>query len=259
MEKIFSTLMIMDTFIENFIIPVLHPFRLDLTVWALKRTPENHMESWDGNKYSRVLLIKNTIFRIEVIQNDIKLEVKVTSNRKIENIDKIIFSKLKNMLGIEKNLNCFYKMAFRDNRFRLLSEKFRGFRPPCFPNVFEAAINAISCQQLSLRFGITLLNKLSQRYGQKFEEKHFRNFAFPGPGNLKDISLKEMKKMGFSFNKARAIKELAAAVFEKKIDLTIIKKMPDEEVKKITSSWNPYADVVYFHLLLNKLEKMGAI
>ncbi len=68
-----------------------------------------------------------------------------------------------------------------------------------------------------------------------------------------------MKKMGFSFNKARAIKELAAAVFEKKIDLTIIKKMPDEEVKKITSSWNPYADVVYFHLLLNKLEKMGAI
>ena len=48
-------------------------------------------------------------------------------------------------------------------------------------------------------------------------------------------------------------------LFEKKIDLMIIKKMPDEEVKKITSSWNPYADVVYFHLLLNKLEKMGAI
>ena len=39
-------------------------------------------------------------------------------------------------------------------------------------------------------------------------------------------------------------------------ELFNLNEKPDyEEIKKLTSHWNPYAGMVYFHLLLNKLEK----
>ena len=36
-------------------------------------------------------------------------------------------------------------------------------RPPCFPTVFEAVVNAVACQQLSLDVGIHLLRGLARR------------------------------------------------------------------------------------------------
>ena len=33
------------------------PFRLDLTVWALRRRPRNLMDRWDGTTYRRVMVI----------------------------------------------------------------------------------------------------------------------------------------------------------------------------------------------------------
>jgi hypothetical protein len=31
------------------------PFRLDLTVWTLRRRPDNAVDRWDGQTYRRVL------------------------------------------------------------------------------------------------------------------------------------------------------------------------------------------------------------
>ena len=33
------------------------PFRLDLTVWALRRRPRNKIDRWDGVTYRRVLVV----------------------------------------------------------------------------------------------------------------------------------------------------------------------------------------------------------
>lgn len=45
--------MIQHTFVLN---PV-PPFRLDLTVWALRRRPGNRIDQWDGTTYTRVLML----------------------------------------------------------------------------------------------------------------------------------------------------------------------------------------------------------
>ena len=49
------------------------------------------------------------------------------------------------------------RLAKGDERFEALAERFVGMRPPYFPSVFEAVVNAIACQQLSLAVGIHLL------------------------------------------------------------------------------------------------------
>ena len=39
------------------------PFRLDLTVWALRRRPRNLIDRWDGTTYRRVIVIGRTADR----------------------------------------------------------------------------------------------------------------------------------------------------------------------------------------------------
>jgi DNA-3-methyladenine glycosylase II len=41
--------------------------------------------------------------------------------------------------------------------------------------------------------------------------------------------------------------------------LHLEEKPPYEKVKELTSPWQPYAGFVYFHLLLDKLEKQGVL
>jgi DNA-3-methyladenine glycosylase II len=44
------------------------PFRLDLTVWVLRRLSVNEMDRWDGHSYRRVVRIRQAAVPLEVVQ-----------------------------------------------------------------------------------------------------------------------------------------------------------------------------------------------
>ena len=44
------------------------PFRLDLTVWTLRRRPDNAVDRWDGQTYRRVLLLPSGLVDVAVTQ-----------------------------------------------------------------------------------------------------------------------------------------------------------------------------------------------
>lgn len=132
--------------------------------------------------------------------------------------------------------------------------------------------------------------------------------AFPRPEDLRSVSEEDIKKLGFSYQKARAIKDLVQmqlsndalfSNFEKMTNeeiVTLLSKMRGigrwsseyvllrglgrlnsfpgddvgaqknlqqllrlskrpsyEEIIQLTAKWQPYAGLVYFHLLLDKL------
>ena len=52
----------------TFTVPARPPFRLDLTVWALRRRPDNAIDRWDGRTYRRVLVLQGRPLEIEVVQ-----------------------------------------------------------------------------------------------------------------------------------------------------------------------------------------------
>ena len=65
------------------------------------------------------------------------------------------------LLGLHIDLSEWYRLAHRDRRLAELADRFRGLKPPRFPTVFEALVNAFACQQLSLVVGLELLNRLA--------------------------------------------------------------------------------------------------
>ena len=74
---------------------------------------------------------------------------------------------LDRLLGLTVDLSPFAAMAAPDPVLGPLAERMRGLKPPRFPTVFEALVNGVACQQLSLAVGIHLLNRLTADAGRR--------------------------------------------------------------------------------------------
>ena len=168
---------------RSFSITPVAPFRLDLTVWALRRRPENAVDRWDGSTYRRVLMIDRQVVEVAVHQSGgleaPQLEVDLLGSHLTVRHEQSARALLERMLGARKDLKPFYKLATCDPRLQPLVEEFRGLKPPQFPTVFEAVANGIACQQLSLLVGILLLSRLARGTGVMSANAMDAAHAFP--------------------------------------------------------------------------------
>jgi DNA-3-methyladenine glycosylase II len=303
---------------ESFLVHPHSPFRLDVTVWALRRRTHNRIDQWNGTVYTRVLLVDHVPVKVCVSQrqadNNPELLVNMWSHAPVEQGTARIKEALQRMLGLQVDVTGFYMLAKKDPLLSPLAQHFLGLKPPRFPSLFEALLNAFACQQVSLDVGIMLLNRLTATYGMKFDDGQPALSAFPEPAALANASIERIRTLGVSHQKARAITELATALVNNQRDFSLLEAMnneeaktslssmrgvgrwtaeyvllrglgrldtfpgddvgaqknlqqllhleekpPYEKVKELTSPWQPYAGFVYFHLLLDKLEKQGVL
>ena len=146
------------------------------------------MDLWDGETYRRVLAVGPAAVLVAVKQAGPKsaprLNVSVRGKRLAPSARTAVTSALERLLGVRVNLAGFYRFAAEDRRLRELASRFRGVKPPRFPTVFEALLNGIACQQLSLAVGIILLNRLAAARGLPFEEDGQVQHAVPRPEDL---------------------------------------------------------------------------
>ena len=197
------------------------PFRLDLTAWALRRRSRNRIDRWDGT-YRRALLVGDRAVTVEVEQRggprEPHLTVTVPTAGRISAHERgSIQSQLVRMLGTSIDLGGFYDRAGRDPRVGPLSERMLGVKPPRFPTLFEALVNAIANQQISLEVGIELLNRFTDRFGVHPDDD-CGLVAFPEPASVLAGSIGELRAMGFSTRKAEYILASAHAIATGMID-----------------------------------------
>ncbi|MCZ2126583.1 MAG: hypothetical protein LC099_02285 [Anaerolineales bacterium] len=213
------------------------PFRLDLTAWALRRRADNIFDRWDGRVYRRVLVAEDgKPFEVAVTQvvesREPLLQVFIFGRRLDDEIQRQSIEALNRLLGLSVNLDKFYGAAKRDETLKSLALPFRGFRPPRLLTPFEALVNAIACQQLTLTMGIRLLNSLTEKYGQALETADGVVHAFPRPRDLANADVEDLRQMKFSYQKARYIIGAAQLIEEGKLDLDSAAALDDESAVK---------------------------
>lgn len=292
------------------------PFRLDLTAWVLRRRPDNAWDRWDGQVYRRLLMLNDRPVEVAVTQTSPpdapRLRVVGVSSGLPADAVAPITAALERLLGLRSDLTAFYDLAGTDPRLSRLAQTYRGVKPPRFLTLFEAVVNAIACQQLTLTVGIRLLNRLSQRYGAAFPATDADVYAFPRPQDLAAVDREELWAMGYSRHKALAMLELANAIAGGGVDLESLDDLDDETasrrllqlrgvgrwtaeyvllrgmgrlhvfpgddvgarnnlrrrlrvaepldyeaVGRVVSPWQPFAGLLYFHLLLDSLAEAG--
>ena len=294
------------------------PFRLDLTVWALRRRPRNLIDRWDGATYRRVIVIGGRPTELTVRQaissTSPKLIVTVTPSPRTLLERRRVRAIVDRLLGLRIDLTDWYHMAAGDARLRPLADRFKGMKPPRFPTMFEAVVNGFACQQLSLEVGLELLNRLATISSARFGTVPDVSYAFPAPDGLARLRPQKYRTVGFSRQKVRALIELARAVTRGDLALESIaaesnamvqqrllelrgvgrwtaeyvllrglgrlnvfpgddvgaqkrlaqwlgrsRPMDYAGVRRAVQRWQPYAGLVYFHLLLDALSQAGAL
>ena len=142
------------------------PFRLDLTVWTLRRRPDNVVDRWDGTTYRRVLPLPAGLWRWRSPRSAppeaARLHVAVAGQPVSAAVRAAVTSALERLLGLRIDLTEFYQFATHHRQLGPLARRFRGMKPPRFATVFEGVINAMACQQVTLTLGIRLLNRLGR-------------------------------------------------------------------------------------------------
>ena len=215
----------------TFLIEPIPPFRLDLTAWALRRQPSNLMDRFDEGVYSRVLIVKQKPVLVDVVETGSidrpRIRVEAHGAQLTGTDASIIKLTLHRIFGLRKDLRAFYQKGKNDPMFGELIERFRGVKPPRFPSIFEAIVNAIACQQLSLSAGIALLNRLSENYGAEVDSQDATFFAFPTPTDLAHRQARSLRKLGFSVQKSRNLIRIAGDATMRRMDLEATKDMTD--------------------------------
>ena len=118
---------------------------------------------------------------------------------------------LERLLGLGVNLSEFYRIAKSDPKLGAVAQRFRGLKPPRFPNIFETLANAVACQQMSLSLGILLLSRFTESFGVAVEGTAGTGHAFPRPEDLASLGPTAFRKFGFSYQKGRSLIDLARA------------------------------------------------
>ncbi len=204
------------------------PFRLEFTAWALRRRPANAIDRWDGGVYRRVLVVGARPREICVVQDGPRLGVTVRGERLPASTRAAVAATLERMLGLGTDLSAFYRLAAEDGRLGGLARRFRGLKPPRFPTVFEALVNGISCQQLSLAVGLLLLNRLAEVCGLSVGGPGGTSYAFPRPEDVAELRPRVFQRLGYSSAKARAILGVARQIVAGRLDLETLSDLDDE-------------------------------
>jgi DNA-3-methyladenine glycosylase II len=300
----------------RFPLKVVPPFRLDLTVWALRRRPENKMDRWDGQTFRRALMLNGQPVEIAVTQMGSmaapRLQATVTGVPFRPEVKSGVIEALNRMLGLQVDLKGFYRYAANDTRLAILARRFRGVKPPRFPSLFEALVNGIACQQFTLASGIQLLNRLSENFGVSLNGTGIGAHAFPRPEDLAALEPKLLRSLGFNRQKMRAILDLSRAIVAGKLDTEGLASLDDESAveqlrglhgvgrwtaeyvllrglgrlhifpgddvgarntvqqwlslrkpldyngtRRLLAKWKPYAGLIYFHMLLYRINETG--
>jgi len=296
-----------------FVAPV-PPFRLDLTAWAIRRRPENTIDAWEGDTYSRVLVVGDAPISVAVRQVEPpdrpRLRIVADGSGSASHLERVVTGALDQLLGLQVDLSGFYRVAAQDPLLDALAQRFRGLKPPRFPTVFEALVNAIACQQITLTQGIRLLNRLAEAHGQGTAGTRAR--ALPDARRLANADPPALRSLGLSRQKAQALLDLAQEVATGSLDLDRLGELDDAmavrrlralrgigrwtaeyallrglgrlnvfpgddvgarnnlqrwlgltapldyaAVHRTLAAWQPYAGLVYFHLLLDRLAAVG--
>ena len=224
----------------EFVIEPVAPFRLDLTAWALRRRAHNTIDRLDSGTYRRALTIGSGAVAMSVTQHrscdQPGLSVALAGTSVDPRVEATAGAALNHLLGLAIDLSGFAAMAAGDPLLDRLAERMRGLKPPRFPTVFEALVNAVACQQLSLAVGIHLLSRLTAARGRPVPGAVEGLCAFPDAPELASATPEELRRLGFSVTKAQTIIDVARAITDDTLDLEALDRLDDlEAVARLTS------------------------
>jgi DNA-3-methyladenine glycosylase II len=227
LSDIGAALPLIDTSLENAVAPsigagstssrsrhelsVAAPFRLDLTVSALRRLSTNIVDVFTSDgQYIRALDTSRGPVVARVAQVDARaLSVTLDGDPREH---KSALALVKRMLGIERDLAHFNRAAEGILWLNPLAQRMRGVKPPRYPTLWEASVNAIVFQQISLHAASAIMRRLILALGEAIDSEGVAVYVFPTAGRFLGVEDDVLRAAGLSLGKLSTLRCVAQAL-----------------------------------------------
>lgn len=197
----------------RFEIEVATPYRLDFTVSALRRLSTNTVDVLTPEgEYVRLLDGFRKPVLVRVAQTapgtlSAILEGCADSGERTRAL-----SIVHKILGVERKLSHFYSAAKSIPWLWPLAVRMRGLKPPRYPTLWEACVNAIVFQQVSLIAASSILRRMILALGLPVKCGPTTLYAFPSAESLRVASDEILLAAGLSANKLATLRRVADAL-----------------------------------------------
>lgn len=189
-------------------LPVREPFRLDLTVDALRRLASNAVDvvGADGTYY-RALRDRDGATLLAVRQRNARaIEVRATG-RRADRWHPVVAR----MLGTGLDLSEWYERSRRIAWLAPLAAALRGLRPPRYPSLWEACAHAILFQQISIHAAAAIMRRAVELLGERVSAGGVECTVFPPPQRWVECGEAALRGAGISGNKIAHLRSAAEA------------------------------------------------
>lgn len=215
-------------------IDVVTPYRLDLTVSALRRLSTNTVDvlTLEG-EYLRVLDGFRKTVLVRVVQRHptalaVSLEGCDGPDERIRACETV-----RRILGVDRKLSRFYRVAKGIPWLRPLAVRMRGLKPPRYPTLWEACVNAIVFQQISLSAASSIVRRMIMALGMPFKCGNIALHAFPGAERLQVADDGKLLAAGLSANKLATLHRVADALLCGCLDEAMLEERPSPDAAEI--------------------------
>jgi DNA-3-methyladenine glycosylase II len=160
-----------------------------------------------------------------------KLSVELKSNTNIAREEKRIAADVVRLLfNLEFNLPEFYEQTKNDAILSKITKRLYGLRSPSTQFAFEALIDSIVEQQISLKVAHAFESRIIKKWGDavNFEDEVF--YVFPTPKSLAKATQKELREVGLSERKAEYVRNAASLIVNGKLNLESLKQKESNEI-----------------------------
>lgn len=194
-------------------LPANGTFNLQATVRLLQRRPSNRIDRWEDGRYLRAFQTAEGVRLVAVVNTgsiDVpEIHMDVLGGAVSDATARDLLATVRWMFGLDEPPAPTDWLAEQDPRLATIAGAMRGFRPPCFPNLFETAASVIPFQQLSLDAGVAILGRLVERFGEMLTLDGRDWFAFPRPEVIAEAPLDGLRAAGLTATKAASLRALA--------------------------------------------------
>jgi DNA-3-methyladenine glycosylase II len=216
-------------------VPVVPPYRLDLTVTVLRRSSANVVDvlTPDG-AFARVLGDARAPVFVRVAQTGpgtlaVTLE---GSPRRLAGALALV----RRTLGVDRDVEHFRRAAARVTWLAPLADRMRGVKPPRYPTLWEACVNAVVFQQVSLVAASAILRRLVAALGPPLEWDGVRVFAFPTAESVLRADGRDLRAAGLSAGKLATLRRVGEALASGTLTEAMLEKRTSPEAAALLST-----------------------
>ncbi len=131
-----------------------------------------------------------------------------------ESVARIAFHRVLDIIRADYDYNEFVEKAKPYPQLLRLAEEYPGLRPGRCVSLYNALVDAIVKQRVSLRQALQAMSRLVAMYSPSLEYRGLVFYDYPLPQRLAEAGIDEIRGQGLTRVKARALQEVAMAEME---------------------------------------------